>query len=110
MTTCITIFFKILKNKNMAKFCVIVKPHEYPNKPCRPIGKCYKEENDKFYHYQRERDVLTINYKSFLISSNSVGFLENHSKAIECSFKEFADVLNKTIFEMNIFNDEFKIK
>jgi hypothetical protein len=97
-----------MKNKNMRKISITIKPQIFPTEPYKTIGKCYKTNNDKFYFYQRENDVLLVNSKSPLISSNCVGYMKNQSNIIECSIQEFTDVLNTTIFNMNILNGEFK--
>ena len=82
------------------------RPYQYPDKPQKPVGKCYT--HDKFFYYQRATDVLLVNTKGLLISSNPVGFLEGRDDVIECSLLEFSMALNTTIFNMNILNSEFK--
>lgn len=83
---------------------LILTEHIYPDTPCAEIGKFFKED-DKYYH-QRKSDVLFINPDG-LITTHSVGFLENCDYP-ECTKKEFSDVLNTTIFNMNILNGDFK--
>ena len=82
------------------------KPYNYPNKPQKPVGKCYMY--DRKFYYQRATDVLFVNADALLISSNPVGFLEKRPEIIECSLLEFSIALNTTIFNMNILNGEFK--
>lgn len=83
-----------------------IKPHVYPDKPQKPVGKCYKHNN--FFYYQRATDVLFVNTTCLIIGSYEVGFMEGHNKLIECSLLEFSIALNTTIFNMNILNGEFK--
>ena len=78
--------------------------YKYPNKPCAPVGKCYK--TDKFYYHQRENDVLFVNPVG-LIAIHPVGFLED-TNYVEISLMEFSIALNSTIFNMNILNGEYK--
>jgi len=89
------------------KYTIIVDgEYQFPNKPIGKVGRCYKSKDNKYY-YQRETDVLFINPASLLISSNSVGFLHERD-VVPCKFEEFTDVLNDTIFKMNILNNDFK--
>ena len=81
-------------------------PYNYPDKPCKPVGKCYM--CNKHFYYQRATDVLFVNATDLLISSNPVGFMEGRDEVIECSLVEFSIALNTTIFNMNILNGEFK--
>lgn len=87
------------------EFRLEITEHIYPDTPCAEIGKFFKK--DKYYYYQRKSDVLFINTKRFLITSHSIGFLENCDYN-ECTKKEFSDALNTVIFNLNILNGEFK--
>ena len=81
-----------------------VSEYIFPDKPCKPVGKCYK--SDKMFYHQRENDVLLVNSKG-LITVHPVGFLEDHNDT-EISLMEFSIALNTTVFNMNILNGEYK--
>jgi hypothetical protein len=82
-----------------------VMEYKYPDKPCKPVGKCFK--SDKFYYHQRENDVLFVNAKNGVIATHPVGFLED-TRHSEISLMEFSIALNTTIFNMNILSGEYK--
>ena len=78
--------------------------YKYPDKPCAPVGKCYK--SDKMFYHQRENDVLFVN-PGGLVAMHPVGFLE-YCNLTEISLMEFSIALNTTVFNMNILNGEYK--
>jgi hypothetical protein len=78
--------------------------HKYSNKPCKPVGNCYKSVD--FYYHQRANDVLLVTSNG-LICTHPVGFLE-HTNYTEISLMEFSIALNTTIFNMNLLNGEYK--
>jgi len=92
----------------MSEYKIETYEHIYPNKAFGIVGKCYKSKDNKYF-YQRKSDVLFVNPTALLISSNSVGFLQDRELS-SCKFYEFIEVLNDTIFKMNILNAEFKLK
>lgn len=87
----------------MSNFIEVME-YKYPNKPCKPVGKCYKSTD--FYYHQRANDVLLVTSNG-LICTHPVGFLEN-TNYMEISLLEFSIALNITIFNMNILNGEYK--
>ena len=83
-----------------------IETYDYPDKPQAEIGKFFKSGDGKYF-YQRKDSVLFINPDT-VIASHCVGFLENNNN-IECSKEEFITVLNTTVHNLNILNDEFKL-
>lgn len=74
-------------------------------------GKCYKSDDGLHYYLVRENDVLHVtdnlinSLEENVITSNRIDFNEKFN---EINRAEFNGYLNKTIFELDYFGDEYR--